>query len=531
MKKYFLFYLLLTFAVACHSGSSSRSAGQVLRISNGSEAESLDPHLAQGFPESRIINELFEGLTRYDPKTLDPLPGVAKSWEISPDGLVYTFHLRDNAKWSDGTAVTARDFAYAWHRILTPELASVYAYMLYPVKNARAYNEGKIDRFEDVGLKVIDDFTFEVTLENPTAYFLKLMSFKTFMPLPQKVLEKYGALTARDNPWIRAGNMVSNGAFQLTHWVPNEKIVIERNPHYWDAGVVKLDAIEFYPIDNILTEEKMFRSGQIDSTYEFPMEKIEDYKKNDPTSLRIEPFLMSYFYVVNVTKPPLNDVRVRQALAWAIDRELLSTAVTKGTYRPGLSLTPAGTAGFTPQAPMGFDAARAQALLAEAGYPNGKGFPKISLLYNTSELHRSIAEAIQQMWKKNLNIAVELTNQEWKVYLNSLNQGNFDIARRAWIGDYDDPYTFVNMYETGNGMNNGGYSNPAYDALVQKSTTLQNQAERMRLFDEAEKILNADLPILPLFHASKTYALRKTVKGWYPTFLHIHPLREVYLEK
>ncbi len=508
------------------------ATGGILRVGNGAEPEGLDPHVVTGVPEHHILLTLFEGLVRLDPKTLDPVPGVAETWEVSPDGLTYTFHLRKDAKWSNGDPLTSKDFAYAWRRCLTPTLASEYAYMLYPLKNARAYNEGALKDFSQVGCSFPDDYTVVLSLDNPTPYLFQLQGHYTWFPVHQKTIEAAGAFDDRGSKWTRAGSMVGNGPYQLTRWVPNSIIEVRPNPHYWDAAGVKNKGVDFRPINEEQTEERMFRAGELDITENVPPAKVHDYRKNNPQLLRTDDWIGAYFYRVNTKRKPLDDVRVRQALAMAIDREAICTKVMTAGEKPAYALTPPNVAGYTTTAKVQYDPVRAKQLLAEAGFPDGKGFPTIDILYNTLERHQMIGEAIQQMWKNALGINVTLTNQEWKVYLNSTSneQMDFDLARAGWIGDYVDGMNFLECFTTGNGNNRTGWGNAEYDRLVAESLKQNDMAARHKLYDEAEHILIDNVPILPIYDYVRPFLIQPDVQGFDGNILAYYSYHKVYFE-
>lgn len=503
---------------------------QILHLGNGSEPQDLDPQTVTGVPEHNIIASLLEGLVSEDPVDLHPVPGVAERWDISADGRVYTFHLRENAKWSNGDQVTAHDFVRSFRRILTPALASEYAYMLHVMKNAEAFNKGELTDFNEVGARAIDDFTLEITLDHSTPYFLSLLNHYSWFPVHLPTIEKHGEPYARGNRWTRAGNFVGNGPFMLKRWDQYEAIVVEKNPFYWDADTVRLNAIHFHPIESDDVEERAFRSGRIHATYTLPLSKIDVYRMKNSEQLVIAPYLGSYFYRINTTKPPLNDVRVRRALAMAVDRESIVTNITKGGQLPANFLTPPGTAGYTPEARLPTDPERAAKLLAEAGYPNGEGFPTIEILFNTLESHKTIAEAIQQMWKKHLNIDVQLLNQEWKVYLDAQDSLNYDICRAGWIGDYVDPNTFLDMWVTDGGNNDTGWSNPAYNQLIKTAAGESDAAKRLEIFQRAEALLMEEAPIIPIYIYTRVYLKHPALRNWHPTILDHHPYKHVYLE-
>jgi oligopeptide transport system substrate-binding protein len=514
------------------AAAGAKSVPQVLRIGNGTEPQDLDPQAITGVPEHKLMMALFEGLASEDPKDLHPVPGVASSWDISPDGLTYTFHLRANAKWSDGSPITADDFIQSYQRMLTPQFASEYAYLIYDyVVGAKDFYDGKLTDFARVGFRAPDAQTLVVTLKSPTPYLLKIIaSHYAWTPVPVKVIAQYGPVDRKRTGWTRAGRLVSNGPFLLKDWTPNQKIVVARNPHYWDAATVKLDEIHFFPTEDIPTEERMFRTGQLHKTNELPNAKIDVYRKEYPEALHLEPYLGVYFYRINVARPPFTDKRVRKALALAIDRESVVKNITRGGQQPAYAVSYPGTAGYSPRAKLEGGIAEAKRLLAEAGYPEGKGFPDAELLYNTSENHRAIAEAIQQMWRRNLGIEVRLLNQEWKVYLDSQHTKNFMLQRAGWIADYVDPHVFLEIWVSGNGNNDTNWSNAAYDQLFQQALTAKTDAERYEIYQKMDAILVDEVPVIPIYHYTRVYAMSPKVKGHSPTLLDNHPYKYLWLE-
>ena len=524
---------ILSLFAGCGKRQTLVEAGdrtQTLLIGNGTEPQDIDPHIVTGVQEYHIMMSLFEGLVVPDPVDLHPIPGVAERWDISPDAKVYTFHLRTNALWSNGDPVTAQDFLESFKRILTPSLGAEYAYMLYVVKNAEAYNEGKITDFSQVGFKVIDDHTLQVTLENATPYFLSLITHNSWYPVHMPTVRKYGDPYQRGNKWTRPGNFVGNGPFVLSKWRVNDVIEVKRSPTYWNRENVRLNAIRFYPIESDDTEERAFRAGQLHITSTLPLSKIDYYKEKHPDVFNTGPYLGTYFYRLNVTKPPLNDKRVRQALAMAIDREAIVKNILKGGQIPAYNLTPPGTAGYTSNAHLREDVAEAKRLLAEAGFPDGKGMPPVEILYNTSEAHRAIAEAIQQMWKTKLGVDARLVNQEWKVYLDSQRALDYQVARGSWIGDYVDPNSFLDMWLTGGGNNETGWSNPEYNRLIAEAAATTEPKKRLEIFQKAEAILMDEMPEIPIYFYTRLFVMRPEVKGWYPNILDNHLYNGVYLE-
>ncbi len=517
-------------ASGCSGGGDDADVGMVLKVSIGTEVQNLDPHLVSGVPEHRVLTALFEGIVDLDPKTMQPVPGVAESWTVSDDGLVYTFTLRKDAKWSNGEPVTAGDFVYSWRRMLAPGLAAEYAYLLHCLKNAKAFNEGTVTDPAAVGVDAPDDYTLVATLESPTPYFLGMQIHYAWFPVHRATIEAFGKMDERDTSWTRAGNHVGNGAFRLEEWHPNEYIRLARNPHYWNTTNVKLDGIRFLPIDNEQTEERSFRAGDLHITSTIPMQKIEKYRRDNPEALHLHPYCGVYFYRMNVTRPPFDDQRVRRAFGMALDRDELAQNVLKGGEAPAYHFTPPNTAGYNATARVHFDVARARELLAEAGFPNGKGLPPVEILYNTNESHKLIAEALQRMWKENLNADVRLMNQDWKVYLASMNNLDYRMARASWIADVEDPVNFLECFLTDGGNNRTGWSSPRYDALVAGAYAEPDTAKRAQLLQKAEAILLEEAPITPIYFYTWKFLMAPEVKGLAPNVLGFMRWNDFYLE-
>lgn len=520
---------------SCSGGESNVASGNregILHFGNGSEPQGLDPHVVTGVPEHFIISALFEGLATKNPYTLEPEPGVAKSWDISEDGRVITFHINPLAKWSNGESMSAAEYVWSWQRLLSPALGSEYAYMLFPVKNAQAFNRGDISNFDEVGVKALDGLTLQVTLDERTPYFIQLMDHYSTFAVHRPTLEKFGKTTDRYTPWTRVENMVSNGAFRLSNWELYRRIEVEKSDTYWDRDNVKLNGIVFYPTENVVSEERMFRVGQLHYTNSVPLGKIPVYQAMADSPYRQASYLGTYYYLLNTLQAPTDNVKVRQALSMAVDRDSLNRNVLKGTNISAYSITPPDTLGYFPPKLFSHDVERARQLLAEAGYPNGEGWPGLELTYNTSEDHRKVAVALQQMWKEALNIEVTLTNQEWKVYLDSLTQMNFQIARRGWIGDYVDPNNFLDLFLTGGGNNNTGFADARYDDLIlRKAPQAATKEARFAVFHEAETLLMEQMPIIPLYTYTSKHLIHPSVNGMPPNLMDSVNFKYVWLDK
>lgn len=496
--------------------AAGATARKVLRFGNQAEPQDIDPHIVTGTPEHRLILTFSEGLVSEDPQ-MNTIPGVAEKWEISPDGKVYTFHLRANAKWSNGDPVTADDFVQSYKRALTPELGSEYAYMLWLVAGGRAYYEKKITDFAQTGFKALDPRTLQITLEQPAPFLLHAMNHYAWFPVHIPTVKKFGGLDRRNTNWTRPENYVGNGPYVLKEWTPNKIIVAERSPTYWDRDKVKIDEIQFFPIELADVEERMFRAGQLDITNEVPLTKLPVYRREHPESVRVDPWDGVYYYRFNVKRKPFDDVRVRQALALAIDRESLVKNVTLADEQPAYNFVPQNILGFKSRNTFHADVAKAKQLLAEAGYPDGKGFPQVELLYNTLEKHRVIAEALQQMWRRNLGIEITLYNQEWKVYIDAQHNKNFQFQRAGWIADYVDPHVFFDLWETNGGNNDTNWGSAEYDRLLHASLGAPNDAARYEIYQQMEKILIDEMPVMPIFYYTRARLIHPRVKNFFTT--------------
>jgi oligopeptide transport system substrate-binding protein len=520
---------LLTACVRRESPVDRGNREQILHRGISHDLASLDPHLATQTSDYSVLSALLEGLVSEDPVDLHPVPGVAERWEISPDGLNYTFYLRADAKWSNGDPVTAHDFIASWQRILTPSLGADYANLFFILQGAEAFNKG-LAGFEQVGLSAPNARTLHVKLEHPSAYFLSLLSHMSWLPVHLGTIEKSGPTADRNNPWARPETFVGNGPFNLTAWREGQEIVVEKSPTYWDNAAVRLNGIHFHAIDSIDVEERAFRARQLHVTEAMPPSKVDSYRRDSPQFLRVDPLLGTYFYRLNTTRPFLNDVRIRRALALAVDRAAIVEKILRAGQLPAHAFTPPGTAGYTAKASVPTDFNAARQLLVEAGYPGGKGLPAFELLFNTSESHRLVAEAIQEMWRRELGVEVRLANQELKGTLQARSTGNYQIMRSVWIADFIDPATFLDIWQSDSGNNYTGWKNLDYDALLFAAARENNPEARMAMFQKAEALLLRDAPMIPIYHYTHFFLIQPSVKGWHPTLLDHHPYKHVWLE-
>ena len=487
---------------------------QELVINNGAEPESLDPHKVSGVPESNILRQMFVGLTTTDPdgKTI---PGMAESWE-SADNKVWTFKIRD-AKWSNGDPVTAEDFVYSFRRVVDPNTASPYASYLADDKvlNAQEVIDGKV-KPDALGVKALDEKTLQVTLSEPVPYFPDTLIHTSVKPVPQKVVEKFG------EKWTDPANIVVNGPYKISEWQVNDKIVLERNESYYDNANTTLEKITLLAIPSSTTDVARYQAGEIDITYnEVPPEQFASLKEQLGDQLQVSPMLCTYYYEFNTVKPPFNDARVRRALALALDRNTISDKVVGQGQTPAYQLTPVATNGMQNNSPewQSWDQAKrveeAKKLLKEAGYSESKPL-KFELLYNTNDNHKKIAVAASSLWKQSLGfVDVSLINKEWKTYLDTRRNGNYQVARAGWCGDYNEPSTFLNIVKTGNSNNQGKYSSANFDSLMTQTLKAGVTPEqRAGIYKQAEAQLDADMPNINVYHYVSPRLIKPYVVGF-----------------
>lgn len=502
---------------------SGAQAEMVFHRGNGAEPETINPHKSTGVPEANIEADLFEGLTTYAADGAI-IPGAAEKWEISDDGKVYTFHLRKDAKWSNGDPVTAADFVFGFQDALNPDTAADYATILYIIANATEINQGTEKDFSKLGAVALDDHTLQVTLTAPTPYFLGLLRHPIAYPVHKATVEKFG------ENWTKPENIVSNGAYKLIEWTPQASLTYVKNEHYWDAANVKVDKVVMYPTEDLAEELKRFKAGELHATYDAPSEQIPDLAANYPDEFKNTPYLGTYYYVINLTKEPLGaQADLRKALSLAVNREILVEKITQGGEAPAYSWVPQMT-DYTQafvsfkDMPQAERTAMAKELLAKHGYGPDNPLP-VEILYNTSENHKKIAVAIQSMWK-GVGVNATLRNEEWKVYLETRDKKQFEVARAAWIADYDDPMNFLDLFLSYAGeRNDAGYDNKKFDELLQKSATETDPAARMKLLNEAEQLFLNDDPMIPIYHYTSQHMVSKKVAGWEYNILDFHLAR------
>jgi len=500
----------------------------VFNRGNSADPESLDPHKTSTVYEAHILRDLYEGLVMQD-QNAELIPGAAESWTVSDDGTVYTFKLRANGTWSDGSPVTAEDFVYAFHRLEDPATAAEYASMLYVVKGAEEFNTGK-GKMEDMGVRAVDATTFEVTLKSPTPYFLEMLTHQSTYPVNKAAIDKLGA------DWIKPGNLVSNGAFTLAEFVPNDHIKLAKNPKFHDAANVKIDVVNYYPTEDRSTAIKRFEAGELDSNDDIPTEQLADLKAKFGDQLRIGPYLGTYYYAIKTDKAPWDNVELRNAISMAIDRDFLAEKVWQNSMLPGYSMVPPGIAGYTPALAKFAEMSQidredeAKKVLEKLGYTPEKPL-KMEIRYNTSENHKNTAVAIQEQLKP-LGIEITLLNTDTKTHYGFLEQkGDYDVARAGWIADYKDPESFLGISRKASGNNYSDFDNAGYEAAMDKAAAAGGKPEeRMKELAAAERILIDEVGNIPLLYYSYKNLVSSKIKGFDENVMDVHPTRFISKE-
>lgn len=509
---------------------ASALAEQVLRRGNGPDVETLDPHRIEGVAASDVVRDLYEGLvsTGLD---AEPVPGVAERWSVDDNGRVYRFYLRTDARWSDGSPVTAHDFVAGLQRSVDPATGSNYSKILSPIKNADAVIAGEMPP-EALAVTAVDDVTLDIELTAPTPYFIGQLSHSSAYPVHRPSLEQWG------NDFAREGRLVGNGAYQLTRWALQSHIELVRNPHYWDNANTRIDRVIFLSIEDINAEYQRYRAGEIDWTSAVPTTLLSKIKAEMPDDLRTHAYLGVYYYGLNLARAPFKDnPKLRRALSLAIDRELIAERILGDREQAATGWVPPGVQNHRYAAPhwTGLNRAqrleKARALYAEAGYSADRPL-QLEILYNTSEDHKKIATVIAAMWKQWLGVDVQLRNQEWKVYLQSRRlKADTQVFRAGWIGDYNDPHTFMEIMHSEHGLNDVGYASQTYDDLLAAARREPDLEQRALLMQAAERQLLDDLPILPIYFYNSRRLVRPTVKGWRGNVMDQHRTQTMYLEE
>ena len=505
-------------------GCGRPTAQPNLVIINGPEPESLDPAMITGQADGRVVLSLFEGLTRFHPEDGTPIPGLADRWELSSDGRIYTFHIRTNAAWSTGEPLTAEDVVYSWRRVLDPLTACEYSGLLFYIKNGEAYATGSLKDPAQVGVTAVDPKTLRVELVDPTPFFLDLCALPTLCVVPKQAIEKHG------DRWLTSRPLPVSGAYELELWRLNDKVRLRKNLRYWDAARTRSALVDLLPCSLATTALNLYESREVDIVWDkelVPTELI-DVLRRRPDFHRFD-YLGTYFVRFNVTRQPFDDVRVRQALALAIDKRRLVEKFTNAGEKPADHLVPPGLAGYQSPPGLGFSPENARRLLAEAGFPGGRGFPRFAYLYNSGKTHEQIAVEMQEMWRRELGLRVELRQQEMKVYFQAMTQLDYDLCRSSWIGDYSDPNTFLDLFMSNNGNNRTGWKSPAFDRMLREANAQPEPARRAGLLRAAESLLIQEaVPIVPIyFYAGLEYYDSEKIQGIYQNPRSEHPLRAI----
>ncbi|MGC9418033.1 MAG: peptide ABC transporter substrate-binding protein [Rhodovulum sp.] len=491
---------------------------------NDGNPETLDQHKTSTVAEANILRDLYEGLVVYD-RAGHVIPGVATEWTISEDGTVYTFTLRDDAKWSNGDPVTAADFVYSLRRIMTPETGAKYANILYPIKNAEAVNKGELPP-EEMGVVALDDRTLEITLAAPTPYFLELLTHQTGLPVHPASVQAHGP------DFVQPENMVSNGAYTLKENVLNDRIVLAKNPEFHDAANVAIAEVHFLPFEDRATCVRGWEAGEVHSCSDLPAEDIERLRAEHGDAVHVVPYLGTYYYALNHEDEFLSDPDVRRALSMAIDREFLAEEIFQGTMAPAVSFVPPGIGNYDGSPEVDYFSMSmldredmAAEILAAKGFTPDTPHT-LELMYNTSENHKNAATAIADMWS-NLGVNVEFNVRDASAHYAYLrDRGDFDVARAGWIGDYSDPQNFLFMVESDNdGFNYARYDNPDYDALMDRAAVTTDLAERAAILKQAEAIFMRDLPFIPLLYYTSRSLVSPNLSGWEDNIQNVHPTR------
>ena len=511
--------------------AASHTSGSVYVRGNTADPETLDQHKTSTSYEANVLRDIYEGLVIYNEKA-EVVPGVAESWEVSEDGTTYTFTLREDAKWSNGDPVTAEDFVFSFRRIMNPETGAKYANILYPIQGAEAVNKGEAEP-DTMGVRAVDERTLEITLENPTPFFLELLTHQTGLPVHPPSVEEHG------DDFVRPENIVNNGAYTLEEFTPNQQIVVRKNPEFHAADEVAIEEVRFLPTEDRSAALRRFQAGEILSNNDVPVDQVEFMRENLPDQYRVAPYLGTYYYSIKSDKEPFSDVNVRRALSMAIDREFLAEEIA-GDFLPATSFVPEGISNYgsgdVPQLEFAEQSMldredEAKRLLEEAGF--GPDNPlEVEISFNTSENHQRIATAIADMWEP-LGVEVTLSNTDTAThYANLRDGGDYDVARAGWIGDYNDPQNFLFLYESDNdGFNYSRYKSEEYDALLDQAAAETDLNARAEILKQAERMLLDEVGVVPLFYYTSQSLVSPKLKGWEDNIQNVHPSRFMSIEE
>ncbi|MDE9432484.1 ABC transporter substrate-binding protein [Xenorhabdus bovienii] len=514
--------MTLSHAAVVPPGTQLADKQEIVR-NNGSEPASLDVHKVESDTEFNIIHDFFDGLVYTDNKG-DIIPKLATSWETK-DNQTWIFHLRKGAKWSDGSPITAHDVVFSWQRLLNPQMGSPYGSYLVnaTVANANDILTGK-KQAEDLGIKALDDFTLEVKLDRPVGDFLQMLAHPVMVIVSEKAIKKYG------DKWTKPEYFVGSGPFKLSEWVVNEKVIGVRNPHYWDDKNTVINKVTYLPLSSDKADLNRYLAGEIDITNTIPLDSFESLKKTMNDQIYISPQTGVYFYEINNKKPPFDNMKVRQALNLAVDREVIVKKILGQGQKPAYTIVPPNVGGFKftePDYASWTQAQRiekAKTLLNEAGF-NQNNPLRFNLLYNTSEAHKKIAIAVSSMWKKNLGVDAVLQNQEWKVMLDNMHQGKFDVIRRAWIADYNSPMTFLSMFMSGQIKNTSLYENNNYDALIKKAGETNDKL----YYQQGLDVITTDSPVIPIYYYINAKMVKPYIGGFYVNPMGYISTKNIYI--
>jgi oligopeptide transport system substrate-binding protein len=516
--------------LGCAKRETAAAAGRrtgTLHLALNSEPGELDPQRQVNLDQMSVSLALFEGLTALEERTSRPVPAAAERWETSADGLVWTFHLRPGLRWSDGTPLTADDFARSLRRALSPALASEYAYVLYAIRGAEDFNAGRTTDPAALGIRAVNAVTLELSLVRPTPLLPAILTLPVAFPVPQQSLARASA-AGDERRWTRPEFLVGNGPFVLAEWSPNRRIVTTRNPHFHESA--KLSGIVFHPFEQATAQESAFRAGQLHLTADLAASRLGYYQREQPQLLRTDPSLETGFIRFNTTRPPFADSRVRRAFSLAIDRRSLVETVARGGKAPATAFCPSGLPGYTPPVGARHDPEAARRLLAEAGYPEGRGFPQTEVVTFNSDLNPKLLESLQQTWQRELGVGVTLAPKEKNVWIAEERSLTYQLSLARWIGDYADPVAFLELFLAASGNNATGWADPEYDRLVLAASAESDPARRDVLFREAETRLLDACPATPLYHGTRLYLADPAVRGWEPAPLGFHRYQHVWLE-